>query len=88
MVVLILDEAVGECQERIFSEELLILLTHKLHQLSIVILQLDYFRMAHGAIDVDVSGFCDFGAFTVQESLPHPWVPEQEKQEEKSSDQG
>jgi hypothetical protein len=34
-------------QERILSEELLILLTHKLHQLSIVILQLDYFRMAH-----------------------------------------
>jgi hypothetical protein len=39
MVVLVLDEAVGESQERILSEELLVFLTHKLHKLSVVILQ-------------------------------------------------
>jgi hypothetical protein len=35
-----------------------------------------------------VSGFCDSGAFFIQESLPHTWVPKEQKQEEKSSDQG
>jgi len=34
-------------QERILSKVLLIFLTHKLHQFSIVILHLDDFRMTH-----------------------------------------
>jgi hypothetical protein len=35
-----------------------------------------------------VCGFCDSGAFTIQESLSHPWVPKKQKQEEKGSYQG
>jgi len=79
MVVLVLDKTVGESQERILSKVLLIFLTHKLHQFSIVILHLDDFRMAHGAIDVNVCGLSDSVAFTIQESLPHFGVPEEQK---------